>query len=237
MAKSHGIFRFKQFQIDHSQSAMKVGTDGVLLGAWTRMEGCRNVLDIGTGTGLIALMAAQRTSDDVTIDAVEIDKTEALNAQNNVASSPWASRVSVVHSRIQDYYPDVHYDLIVTNPPFFEKSLTTPDHRRSESRHTYSLPFEDLITAARRLMSPRGRFCLILPVVEGTRFIELAASSLFLNRRWTFRARQNKPLERLLLEFGAEKTELQEDEIVLYGEADRWSEAYKNLTEDFYLHL
>jgi tRNA1Val (adenine37-N6)-methyltransferase len=237
MAKVHGIFRFKHFAIDHADSAMKVGTDGVLLGAWARVDGCHSILDIGTGTGLIALMLAQRTSNSVKIDAVEIDRAEVLIARKNMQSSPWHDRISVTSSRIQEFYPDVHYDLIISNPPFFERSLNAPDARRTESRHTASLPFEDLIVAAKRLISSKGKFSIILPFVEGSRFIEVASQYFYLSRKWIFRARENKPPERLLLEFGLQKARLDEGELILYDNADRWSESYKNLTKDFYLHL
>jgi tRNA1Val (adenine37-N6)-methyltransferase len=215
---------------------MKVGTDGVLLGAWVDVTAAENILDIGTGSGVIALMMAQRSSDRALIDAVEIEEADAEEAQKNVMNSPWPLKVTIIRSAIQNFHSEKEYDLVVSNPPFFFNSYAPPDKRRLRIRHTALLSHEELISAAVRLISPSGSFNIILPPVEGKKFIEVASQNgLFCSRKWLFKTRIEKKEERWLMEFKKSKKVPEEGEIVLYQAGEEWSEAYRQLMKDFYL--
>ena len=144
---------------------MKVGTDGTLLGAWASLRSAGTILDIGTGTGLIAIMAAQR-SPEARITAIDIDADCITQARENVAASPWSDRIEVVHSSLQDFEPAIRFERIISNPPYFVDSLRSPDAARSTARHTDTLPFAELSQGVSRLLSPTGRFALILPPPE-----------------------------------------------------------------------
>jgi tRNA1Val (adenine37-N6)-methyltransferase len=237
MAKSDPYFRFKQFVIDHSRATMKVGTDGVLLGAWTKIHNAKTILDIGTGSGVIALMLAQRSGKDTLIDAVEIEREDADLANENVKNSPWSTKIKVFCHPVQEFNPGIRYDLIVSNPPFFSNSWAPPDQRRYQTRHTTSLSFSELIAASDRLLKEDGRLNVVLPVAESNHFIKTAESKgLYNSRRWSFRTRPGKPVERWLLEFSRIKITLDEGEILHYQSGNEWSEVYKTLTRDFYLY-
>lgn len=232
-------FHFKQFSISQDRTTHKVGTDGVLVGSWVNiLQHDKFLLDIGAGSGLIALMLAQRSGEDVHIDAVEIDATAAKQAGENVARSPWPLKVAVIHERVERFAPDIVYDLVVSNPPYFVNSLHPPGEKRLQARHAFTLTFPDLLKAVVRLLSPEGRFAIILSHTEGVHFIKIAREiGLFPIRRTTFRARRHKPPERLLMEFTREEKTLEESEIVLYEEGELWTAEYKALTKDFYLRL
>ena len=139
-----GGFTFKQFHIDHSRCAMKVGTDGVLIGAWCRLPSSGRILDIGTGTGLIAVMAAQRASG-CTVTGIDIDAECVAQARDNAASSPWGGRIGIEQCALQEFFPTHRFDAIVSNPPYFEESLLPPDARRTAARHTRSLTYAELV--------------------------------------------------------------------------------------------
>ena len=238
MRKRDAYFHFKQFSVRHDRCTMKVGTDGVLLGAWAGIEGANQILDIGTGSGVIALMLAQRSNSATEIDAVEIESDDAGQAIENITQSPWAQKVKVHHVSIQDFRPPKKYDLIISNPPYFQNSFKSPDARRTKTRHSVQLSFEDLIAAVVRLLSPEGRFGVILPFQGGLQFIDLARqANLHCTRQFSFRGRAEKPIERWLLEFSITEREKQEGEILLYTSAVNWSENYKSMTKDFYLNL
>lgn len=177
------MFRFKQFTIRQDRTAMKVCTDACVLGAWADVTG-NHLLDIGTGTGLLALMAAQRNSK-AQIDAVELDESAAGQAAENVAASPFASQVRVWHTPIQTYLspepdnvPGPTYDCILTNPPFYTNSLRSPDKAVSRALHTDELPFAELLTAVRRLLRPAGTWWVLLPPPESDLLIKLAAQPM-----------------------------------------------------------
>jgi tRNA1Val (adenine37-N6)-methyltransferase len=238
MPKSGKHFHFKQFSIRHDLSTMKVGTDGVLLGAWVEPGNAKSILDIGTGSGVIALMLAQRTDATVVIDAVEVEEQDAQQAQENILASPWPAKILVHHTAIQNYSSGRTYDLIVSNPPYFINSQEPPDKRRIEARHTVLLPHDELLSTVIRLLAPSGRFCLILPYAEGLDFIELAKFyQLYCTRQWSFRTRREKPVERLLLEFSYLHHPTNQGEILLYNEGNDWSREYCDLTRNFYLKL
>lgn len=236
MSKSGSHFHFKQFSVRHDRTTMKVGTDGVLLGAWADVANCRRILDIGTGSGVIALMLAQRSESDVTIDAVEVEKEDADQAKENVEQSPWANRITVFQSPIQKYQTEGSYDLIVSNPPYFNNSAKPPNEKRIQARHTTSLPYEVLLKHVTQLLSNDGRLAVILPYTEGIEFEALAKErGLFCIRKTAFRTRREKPIERWLMEFGAHEVEKSDDEILLYSDGLEWSDDYIRLTRDFYL--
>lgn len=216
---------------------MKVGTDGVLLGAWADCENSKSILDVGTGTGLIALMLAQRSNAQ--IDAIEIDQNACEQAADNVDKSLWKDRIHVINQSLQDYkkQTDKKYDLIVSNPPYFQNSLYAPDQNRTNARHNSSLEYDDILESASGLLSENGTLNLILPYLEGTMFILKASEKGFYCVRQTnVLPNPGKQPKRLLLEFKREKKPLVEQEIIIeLNKRHEYSEAYKNLTKDFYL--
>jgi tRNA1Val (adenine37-N6)-methyltransferase len=239
MAKSGTHFHFKQFSVAHDRCTMKVGTDGVLLGAWAAIGNAKTILDIGTGSGVIALMLAQRTPPDALIHAVELEQNDAQQAHENVAHSPWSDKVKIFPSAIQQFAGEARYDLIVSNPPYFINSQEPPDKRRLQTRHTVMLSFAELLGAVTRLLKPDGTFQVILPYTEGLQFIELASQhGLHCTRQWSFRTRANKPIERWLLAFSRiPATDRDTGEVLLYSHNTVWDDSYTNLTRDFYLNM
>ena len=170
------IFQFKQFAVNQDQCAMKIGTDGVLLGAWAPIDTRPNsILDIGTGTGIIALMLAQRC-DAQQIDALEIDENAYENAVDNFESSPWSDRLFCFHAGLDEFVeePEDEYDLIVSNPPFYVEDYRSENHQRDLARFQEAMPFEDLVEAASLLLSENGVFAVIIPFKEEENFLELA---------------------------------------------------------------
>lgn len=212
---------------------MKVGTDGLLLGAWA--QGGKHVLDIGTGTGLIALMIAQRFPD-AHVDAIDIDADAASQAEDNARRSPFADRVAVRCVSLQEYVAEREYDSIVCNPPFFTQSLQSPDSKRTLARHSIALPFDDLFLHARRLMSEDGVLSIVVPS-DALSQIETAAvmNNLFLVRRCLVRTTRKKPARRLLLSFSQKPSPFHDEEGVIQEAVNEPSEWYRNLTCDFLL--
>jgi tRNA1Val (adenine37-N6)-methyltransferase len=236
--KSKTHFHFKKFSVSHEHSTMKVGTDTVLLGAWANVDQASNILEIGTGNGTIALMLAQRTPDHVIIDAVEIEESDAGQAAKNFLKSPWASRINLHHTPVQQFQPQKKYDAIVTNPPYFNNSQSPSDPKRYQARHTITLSYEELLASTLHLLQDEGRMSIILPYVEGFQFKELANENGFCcTRQYSFRTRQEKSIERWLMEFSRITAEPETGEILLYKEGEEWADSYKALTRDFYLKL
>jgi tRNA1Val (adenine37-N6)-methyltransferase len=232
--------RFKQFTIAQDRCPMKVGTDGILLGAWAGTRGVKRILDIGTGTGLIAIMLAQRTSTEAIIDGVEIDALSCQQAQENMAASPWAERLNAVESSVQDYARSTatDYDLIVSNPPFFSGGTISQTQDKTSVRHTVKLPHGDLLSATRNLLARQGRLAVVLPYIEGLRFQELAATYGFHVASVTeVRAKASKPVERLLMEFKFTPGETTKEELVIMKEDGGWTAEFINLTKTYYLHM
>lgn len=219
---------------------MKVGTDGVLLGAWANVSSATTILDIGTGTGLIALMLAQRNSSAI-IDAIEIDKNAYEQAIENVQNSPWASRINIIHSNFSTFKQEAQsqYSLIVSNPPYFSSSLQSPDTQRTTARHTKELAHQDLLEGSLRLATADGVLSVILPYVEGNVFIALAANAgLFCNRKTNVATRNGSSTKRLLLEFSRAQKKLQETTLYIRGfEENSFTDRYKELTKEFYLNF
>ena len=214
---------------------MKVGTDGVLLGAWANIGNASRILDIGTGSGLIALMLAQRSHGSATIDAVEIDSDAFDQAYENVAGSNWSNKIKVFNSSIQEFKPSHDYHLIVCNPPYFVNSLKPLDEKRTKARHTTDLSFHDLILSTKRLLHPEGIFCVVLPSTQSTAFIQLAAkSNLFCSKKHFVKATSSKPSQRLLIEFTNNVQTLEERELILQEADGIWTKAYLVLVSPFY---
>lgn len=232
------MFRFKQFAVEDNRCAHKVGTDGTLLGAWVNINQNKNLLDIGTGSGLIALMLAQRSDADCKIDALEFSHPDYSQASDNAKHSPWPGKIQLHHIRLQDFETEKRYDHIVSNPPYFNNSFKPPVASRVVPRHTENLSYTDLLEHSKRLLHETGKLSVILPYTEGLQFIELAEKfSLYLRRQWSFKARKEKSIERWLLEFTRHKKEIEEGELILYEKDDEWSADYKRLTRDFYLKI
>ncbi len=217
---------------------MKVGTDGVLLGAWVSVSSAdRRILDIGTGTGLIALMLAQRVPQ---ARIVGLDIGEVAEARANAEASPWADRIEMRQMPVQAFAPPERFDLIVSNPPFFVDSLLCPDAGRTAARHAVSLSFAELRDAAVRLLAPGGRFAVILPADTAAHFIALCCGSLAWVRRTDVRTTPRRPARRSLLEFiaaepGGAPLPVCSELTVGTGEAECYTPEYRALTRDFYL--
>lgn len=234
---SNIFFKFKQFTILQDQCAMKVGTDGVLLGAWTNVDNCHQILDIGTGTGLIALMLSQRNPKAI-IDAIDIDKQCFVQAQQNVAYSIFADRVNVQNISFQEFlqHADKKYDLIVSNPPYFHNSLKSPSLSRSHARHTSSLYFLEIISQGISLLTDNGRLALILPYEFKQTLLEHASTlNIFTKRITNVFPLPHKPAKRLLIELSKAEVEFVEENITIELARHQYSETFKELTQDFYL--
>lgn len=231
----NNYFQFKQFKVVQDHAAMKVGIDGVLLGAWADLLEEQNVLDIGTGTGLIALMAAQRTSAQIV--AVEIEPGAAAEAASNFANSAWSQRIQVKSLSIQEFESDIAFDHIITNPPFFDTDTKPPLQQRTMARHTDVLPLEELIQKAASLMSPNAKLSLILPVDKEARLRLLAEQfGLYVKRLARVFPDLEKPSHRILVELGFNKTEEIEEQIFIRdNQTKEYSEQYRSITRDFYL--
>ena len=235
------MFQFQRFTIHQDQCAMKVGTDGVLLGAWA--QGGERVLDIGTGTGVIALMMAQRYAEAHVV-AVDIDEAAVRQARQNADASPFGDRVEVVLSSIQDYATScslsfgegrgdvpAHFDSIVCNPPFFVDSLKAPDQQRSLARHADTLPFAELMRSAYRLLSDDGELSVVIPFDYRRRLDDEAfLCGFFPSRVCAVRTKSTKPVRRYLLAYRKRPCPCHHDELTI-GDA-----RYQQLTRDFYLN-
>ncbi len=230
------MFRFKQFTIAQDRTAMKVGTDGVLLGAWVSLRGDeRRILDIGTGTGLIAIMLAQRSMAE--IDGVEIDPQSTEQASENMAASPWSERLTAHNSDIQSYRGGESYDLIVSNPPYFVDSLPSPKSQRTTARHTTDLSFRDLGEAVVRALSPEGRFALILPTTEMQLFEREVNKKLFTTRRCEVYSMEGGTVKRIMCEFQlTPPNETTHETLTIEAHQHlQYTDEYRALTKEFYL--
>lgn len=236
---SNEFFKFKQFTVFHDRCAMKVGTDGVLLGAWAPIG--KKILDIGTGTGLISLMMAQRSTSCV-VDGVEIDDMAVSQALSNVKDSPFASNINIIHSSLNDYFnlcidKDFSYDCIVSNPPFYTEDTSCPDDKRDMARHTSSLPYSELFRCVSKLLSNGGSFSIIVPYeAENKIMLEASVTGLFVNNICYIRTTPRKGIRRILMTFSNVRNgDVHSEERCLMNADGSKSEWYKTLTNDFYL--
>lgn len=233
-------FDFKQFTIKQERTAMKVGTDGVLLGSWVEPASSTRFLDIGTGTGLIALMLAQRYVN-ATIDAIEIDHDAAEEAKQNVANSPWADRINVIETSLNDYYnvSNIRYHLIVTNPPFYNATLKPEDDARAAARHFDSLPFKDIARYADKYLTEDGRLAVIYPTnCEENVMLGAAYSSLKYIKVCDVCTKEGKPAKRRMVLFGKKSEGVTVKEKIMIRNSDNeYTNEYRALTEAFYKSL
>ncbi len=234
---ANNYFQFKQFKINQSRAAMKVGTDGVLLGAWASCSGAQRILDIGTGTGLIALMLAQRYT--AMIDALEIDEAAMADAKENIQQSPWSERIKLYPTALQHFSPAEKYDALVSNPPYFKDSLKAPDAARTRARHSDTLSLEELVVRSVKLLQPAGKLHLVLPyeALEELQ-IDAAKAGLYLVRICRVKPTPSKSFKRVLLTLAMQADPCVEEELILeeFGR-HQYSQAYKDLTRDFYLNF
>lgn len=224
-------FSFKQFTVHQDLCAMKVGTDGTLLGAWANVPQAATprVLDVGTGTGLIALMIAQRYPQ-ATVKGIDIDEGAVMQTRQNVSLSPFAQRIAIEHTPLQEHASEHAYDAIVCNPPFFTDSLLCPDSQRTTARHTTLLNFTDLMTHCHRLLSPDGELSVVIPFDYKDRLDTEALIAGFFNRRIVeVKTAPHKPVKRYLLSYTKRPATIERHTIVI------GSDEYKRLTCDFYL--
>lgn len=230
-------FVFKHFKVLQDKCAMKVGTDAVLLGAWVNTGNAEKILDIGTGTGIIALMLAQKSSG--LIDAIDMDINAYNQALENAMNCKWKDRVQIHHTSLQKYVTlcDKKYNLIVSNPPYFVGSSKAFEISRTHARHTDQLSFDDLLDGVLKLLDTEGQFNVILPVKESHIFREMAEKdSLFLTKLTRVVTTVDKPEKRLLMRFEFTKKALEENSIVIEQDGrHNYSDAYKELTKDYYL--
>ncbi len=255
-----GVFNFKRFAVVNERSAMKVNTDGVLLGAaMTIKPSDRAMLDVGTGTGTIALMAAQRFMsgvpageeipgqarndvgeawNDVVIDAIDIDGASAEEAGMNFMNSPWAGKMKAHHASLEEFAAasDMKYDLIFSNPPYFEDSLLAPEERRRNARHTVGLSYRELLEFAAERLTDNGRFSIVLPADQETSLTRYARmKGLHLFRIMRIRTVPRKAPGRIVAEFSRSRCESPEDFTLTIQNEGKYTQEYLSLTRDFYL--
>ena len=235
------MFTFKQFTVQQNRCAMKVGTDGVLLGAWCPIENNpKSILDIGAGTGILALLLAQRTNAEQ-IDAIEIDEEAYEQCVENFENSPWNDRLFCFHADVEEFIdePEDEYDLIISNPPFYSEDFKTNNEQRDLARFTDALPFETLVETAALLLSKNGVFAVIIPFKEETNFIELCANyDLFPVTATRVRGNPTSEIKRSLLAFKRyELSVLEADELVIETARHLYTPEYIELTKDFYLKM
>jgi tRNA1Val (adenine37-N6)-methyltransferase len=235
------MFTFKQFAIEQDRCAMKIGTDGVLLGAWAPIDNHPfSILDIGTGTGIIALMLAQRSAAQQ-IDALEIDEAAYEQATDNFENSPWNDRLFCFHAGLDEFIeePEEEYDLIVSNPPFYSEDYKTENESRDLARFQDAMPFEQLLEAADLLLSEHGIFTVIIPFKEEENFIALANEfELYPLKITRVKGTPTTEIKRSLLAFSRnETTDLPIDELVIETARHVYTQEYIGLTKDFYLKM
>ena len=234
---SGNSFTFKQFTVRQERCAMKVGTDGTLLGAWATLERHDGrILDIGTGTGLMALMMAQRYPE-ARVTAIDIDAAAVEQASENVKASPFAARIAVCQADVKAFEAQEPFDAIVCNPPYFDKALTCPNDQRTQARHTLTLTYRQLMAAAWRLMADEGLFSVIIPNDYFQQMeSEAHLAGFFLTRVYGIRTVERKPIKRYLIELRKHpQKELVKKEVVVEDAPNVRSEWYRELTKEFYI--
>ncbi|MDO7170909.1 tRNA1(Val) (adenine(37)-N6)-methyltransferase [Mariniflexile sp. AS56] len=233
-------FNFKQFTINQDQCAMKIGTDGVLLGAWSPIEQHPfAILDIGAGTGIISLMLAQRCDAEI-IDAIEIDDAAYEQCVDNFEQSPWGDRLFCYHAALEEFVEEIEdqYDLIISNPPFYSEDYKSENEQRDLARFNDALPFDHLIESVSKLLSEDGIFCVIIPFKEETEFIKLAAASkLFPNRILHVQGNSTSEIKRSLIAFSFRESAIKKETLIIETGRHEYTEDYINLTKDFYLKM
>ncbi len=235
-----GQFQFKAFAVAQDKCAMKIGTDAVLLGAWTSIKHQPfSILDIGTGTGVLALMLAQRSDAEV-IDALEIDAEAYEQSTENFENSPWSDRLFCYHASLLEFVEEIddQYDLIICNPPFYSEDYKTDTPKRNLARFNDAMPFEHLTYAVSKLLSPNGVFTVVLPHKEEVSFIELASTfDLHVQRILHVKGHPETEVKRSLIEFSFLSGTPEIEQLIIETDRHHYTEDYINLTKDFYLKM
>lgn len=236
---SETSFHFRQFTVHQEKCAMKVGTDSVLFGSWIEPGNAIRILDIGTGTGILALMLAQKST--AMIHGVDIDQHAFEQSNENFKISPWFNQLQSIHTSIQQFAektPEAHYDLIVSNPPYFQQASKPSEESRLNARHSDSLSFDALISGVKKLLHPAGRFCIILPCKEGMEFMDKAnRHGLFCRELVRVKTKTDRHEKRLIMEFTFSIKPLNEREIIIQNEDGSFTEDYIELTKEYYIQL
>ena len=235
-------FNFKEFTVQQDKTAMKIGTDAVLLGAWCFADFPDTILDVGAGTGIISLQLAQRF-DAETIDAVELDENAYEQTVENFEQSDWADRLYCYNASFQEFADEIaeeeeNYDLIVSNPPFYTDEFESENESRNKARFTSSLSFQELIVGVAKILSRKGIFSVIIPFKEEENFIDVASKNkLFLNRVCRVKGNPTSKVKRSLLEFSFQESAIKKEQLTIEIKRHQYTEAYINLTKDFYLKM
>lgn len=233
-------FRFKQFSIRQNHAAMKVGTDGILLGAWTNIKTNDGILDIGTGTGLLSIMLAQKVHGNCRIDALEIDDNAIIDAQYNIDNSPWSNSIQLIHNDFYRFQSKVLYDVIISNPPFYEGNASSNHSRASARSSGNTLDLNDLIIKSAKLLKPNGRLFLIIPYEIKDRLIQMGTQNqLKVSSILAIRPTPTKTTNRAILEFSKHVSNPNptEYELIVQDENGVYSEAFKKVTNSYYLDI
>ena len=229
------VFKFKEFNIIQEKSAMKVGTDGVLLGSWVSCENFKNILDIGCGTGLITLMLAQRNAK-INVIGLEIDKIASQEAQLNITNSDWKERIKIKNTSLQKFNTKTQFDLIISNPPFFPQNKS--HQRRDIARRANKLSFEELIQNTASLLSEKGMFSIIIPKDSEEYLCKIAASNkLYINRVCYIKGNESSEVKRVMLEFSFIKSEVIAEQLTIEKSRHEYTDKYIHLCKDFYLKM
>lgn len=233
-------FKFKQFTINQDKCAMKIGTDGVLLGAWTSLKTKPfSILDIGAGTGILSLMLAQRSDGEI-IDAIEIDDDAYEQCVDNFEQSHWGDRLFCYHASLKEFTEEIEdkYDLIICNPPFYSEDYKTENTSRDMARFQDAMPFDHIIESVSKLLSQEGLFSVIIPFKEEQTFIEIASrNKLHPNRILHVKGNPTSEIKRSLIEFSFRKSNIETQALVIETSRQQYTEDYINLTKDFYLKM
>lgn len=237
---SNAPFQFKQFTVQQNKTAMKVGTDGVLLGAWAKLQpNVFSVLDVGAGTGLIALMMAQKSNAEV-IDAVELNNEAYIQTVENFEQSDWGDRLFCYHASFEEFFEEIEdeYDFIISNPPFYTSTFKELSNERAMARHTESLPYATLLKGVSILLSKNGSCAFIIPFAEEESFIALAVKfNLFINRITRVKGTENSVVKRSLLQFSYVETGPETNELIIEKKRHVYTNDYKELVKDYYLKM
>lgn len=233
------FFKFKNFTVWHDKCAMKVGTDGVLLGSWASVKGCETILDVGTGTGLISLMVAQRSEAD--IHAIDIDESACLQAKDNIAASAFRNRIQVTCTSIQEFAEktDQAFSHILSNPPFFANSLKGPDKHRNAARHNDTLPLEELLASCNKILTPKGKISLILPESLSDSLNKITTNyRLYPTRRTLVMPTPESAPKRILVELSrSQEASCETSQLIIELARHQYSADYIQLTKEFYLNM